>query len=342
MPGFSTHARALARVATFGAALSLTLVAPAIAKPPPPARDMPVVVETRAINQFCLDGQERGALRFLGGLELTSSESSVGGLSGMVIDSDGAGFLAVSDAAVWLKGRFVSKGGRLAGLSETRVAPVIGNSGRLLGLSRGSDTESMTRRGNEILVGVEGINAVLRFDVAGDGLAARATRLPAPKGVAQLPSNSGLEGIALAPPASPIAGTLVAVAERAPRRGDVTAGFLIGGPVRGAFKIKIRDDYSITDLAFLPDGDLLLLERWYSGFVDIRFRIRRIAAADIRPDAVLDGPVLIEADRSCEIDNMEALGVSRDEEGQTILTLLSDDNFSVFQRTLVLRFALKP
>ncbi len=318
------------------------LVAPASAKPPPPAGEMPVAVATRPINQFCADGQERGALRFLGGLELTSTERSVGGLSGVVIDPDGTSFLAVSDAAVWFKGRFVSKGGRLAGLSETRIAPVIGNSGRALGLSRGSDTESLTRRGGDILMGVEGINAVLRFGLAQDGLEARATRLPAPRGLAQLPSNSGLEGIALAPPASPIAGTLVAVAERAPRGGGATAGFLIGGPSRGAFKVKIRDDYSITDLAFLPNGDLLLLERWYSGFVDIRFRIRRIAAKDIRPDAVLDGPILIEADRSCDIDNMEALGVSRDEAGQTILTILSDDNFSVFQRTLVLRFALKP
>ena len=41
-----------------------------------------------------------------------------------------------------------------------------------------------------------------------------------------------------------------------------------------------------------------------------------------------------------QIDNMEGLAVSQDEAGRTILTLVSDDNFSILQRTLILQFAL--
>jgi len=41
-----------------------------------------------------------------------------------------------------------------------------------------------------------------------------------------------------------------------------------------------------------------------------------------------------------EIDNMEGLAVHRNAKGETILTLISDDNFSSFQRTLLLQFAL--
>ena len=41
-----------------------------------------------------------------------------------------------------------------------------------------------------------------------------------------------------------------------------------------------------------------------------------------------------------QIDNMEALSVSRNAAGETILTIMSDDNYNFFQRTLVLRFAL--
>jgi hypothetical protein len=37
---------------------------------------------------------------------------------------------------------------------------------------------------------------------------------------------------------------------------------------------------------------------------------------------------------------MEALDVHRNAAGETILTVMSDDNFSPLQRTLLLRFAL--
>jgi hypothetical protein len=37
---------------------------------------------------------------------------------------------------------------------------------------------------------------------------------------------------------------------------------------------------------------------------------------------------------------MEALGVHRNAAGETILTIISDDNFNPLQRTILLRFAL--
>lgn len=49
--------------------------------------------------------------------------------------------------------------------------------------------------------------------------------------------------------------------------------------------------------------------------------------------------MLIEAGPSYEIDNMEALAITRNEKGETIFTLLSDNNFNGFQRTILLRFA---
>jgi hypothetical protein len=40
------------------------------------------------------------------------------------------------------------------------------------------------------------------------------------------------------------------------------------------------------------------------------------------------------------IDNMEAIAAHRSAAGETILTLMSDDNFSALQRTLLMQFAL--
>ena len=92
-------------------------------------------------------------------------------------------------------------------------------------------------------------------------------------------------------------------------------------------------------MAFLPDGDLLLLERQFGLFTGFRTRIRRIAADALRPDASVSGPVLFESGASHEIDNTEGLAVHR-QDGETILSLISDDNFSSLQRTVLVEFAL--
>ncbi len=69
-------------------------------------------------------------------------------------------------------------------------------------------------------------------------------------------------------------------------------------------------------------------------------RIRRIPLASIKPGALVDGKPLIVADLGYQIDNMEGIAVHRNADGETILTLVSDDNFSVLQRNLLLQFAL--
>ena len=69
-------------------------------------------------------------------------------------------------------------------------------------------------------------------------------------------------------------------------------------------------------------------------------RIRRIPLATIRPGALVDGRDLIFADLGYQIDNMEGLSVHRTAAGDTVLTLVSDDNFSPIQRTVLLQFTL--
>ena len=51
--------------------------------------------------------------------------------------------------------------------------------------------------------------------------------------------------------------------------------------------------------------------------------------------------MLIQADCGFEIDNMEGIAVHRGRGGETIITLMSDDNFnSLLQRNLLLQFTL--
>ncbi len=85
---------------------------------------------------------------------------------------------------------------------------------------------------------------------------------------------------------------------------------------------------------------MLLLERRFSWLTGIAMRLRRIAISDIAPGALVDGTDLLFADLGHQIDNMEGLSVHAASNGNTVLTLISDDNFSILQRTVLLQFRL--
>ena len=133
---------------------------------------------------------------------------------------------------------------------------------------------------------------------------------------------------------------LIAVTERSLDAQGNHRSYLLDGDRVARFSVKRSDDFDVSDCTILPPADLLLLERRYSPARGVAMRIRRIALASIKPDALIDGKPLIVADLGYQIDNMEGIAVHRNADGETILTLVSDDNFSFIQRNLLLQFAL--
>ena len=85
----------------------------------------------------------------------------------------------------------------------------------------------------------------------------------------------------------------------------------------------------------------MVLERKFRWTEGVQMRLRQIKAASVRPGVVLDGEVLVEANMGFDIDNMEGLALHRGAHGETVITLISDDNFNHFlQRTILLQFTL--
>ncbi|HEV7258000.1 MAG TPA: esterase-like activity of phytase family protein [Bosea sp. (in: a-proteobacteria)] len=303
---------------------------------------IPVAVTARPITSFEPRSPEKrlfGKLTFRSGLVLSGNHSRFGGFSGLWRGPNGHDLVAVTDNGFWLTVKVVSRNGRLAGLERAELAPILGSSGRPLHRSRYYDTESLCIADGVAYLGVERTHDVLRFDWAAEGVMARARIVPVLREVKRLPNNRGLEAIGVVPASQPLAGSIVAIAERSGADDEPTLGFILGGRQPGQFKVIRHDGFDITDLAFLPDGDLLLLERWYRPLRGVGMRIRRIAGASLKPGALLDGPYLIDADLGQEIDNMEGLSVHL-EGGRTVLSVISDDNFSFLQRTVLLEFEL--
>lgn len=283
-----------------------------------------------------------GALTYRAGLTLTSGNSSFGGLSGLWRSADGRKLVAISDRASWFTASVDERGGRLAGLSYGFIAPVLGADGKPLSDTPAFDTEALAIAGPDAFVASERVHEIRRFDWAGGGIRARGMPIATPAAMKSLPANKSLEALAVAPAAHPLAGALIAIAEQA-RPGDdaPTRGWVVTGARQFAFDVARSQGFDVTDLTFLPGGDALLLERRFRVFGGVACRIRRLSPDVFQPGATIHGEVIFEADNSSVIDNMEGIATHRDPvTRETVVTLVSDDNFSPLQRTVLLEFAL--
>jgi hypothetical protein len=343
----SLRCAVVALIATLAVALAV-IVAPAIAQmgskrdEPPPAPSA-IDVKSEPITAFDHREPDRrrfGMLDFRGGLVLTSPAREFGGISAINMAADGANFLAASDRSWWLRGRITYSGTRPTGITAAEMAPMLGPDGRRLSARGWYDTEAMARDGNTVYVGIERVHRIVRFDFGKDGLLARGRPIEVPAAFRSLPNNGSIEALAFVPRGSgPLGGTLIAIAERGRDRDGNHLAFLIGGARPGQFTIKRRDDYDVSDATALPGGDLVILERKFGWTTGLYIRMRRIPIADVRAGALVDGPVLMEADLGQQVDNMEGIGVHR-AGAETVLTLISDNNFSMLQRTMLLQFSL--
>jgi hypothetical protein len=304
-----------------------------------------VEVNARPIPSFEPRDRSRtrfGSLEYRSGLVLTSPSRSFGGLSGLrFLDAKGERFLALSDQGTWFTGRIRYTNGKMIGLDDVEASPMLNSEGRPITEKRfWYDTESLARDGNFVYVGLERVNQIMRFDFAKGGTRAPGEVLPTPAAIRKLPSNKGLEALVFVPKSQPLAGTLIAFSERGLDADGNLVAFLIGGPTPGQFSVRRTEKFDISDAVLLPSGELLILERKFSWFTGVNIRIRSIPLKSIAPNALVDGPALFAADLGHEIDNMEGIDAHVTPEGETVLTMVSDDNFSLLQRTLLLQFTL--
>lgn len=323
----------------------------AVQPPPKPIKPdefsvaAPVSIEVNARPLPSFDTRDRsrrrfGSLEYRSGLILTSPFRGFGGLSGLRLDAKGERFIAISDKGSWFTGRIVYRGREMVGLDDVEAAPLLGPDGKPI-TSRGwFDSESIALDGTLVYVGLERVNQLLRYDFSKGFTRAPGEVVPLPPAARKLPFNRGLEALVVVPKGLPLAGTLIALSERGLDSNGNLIAFLIGGKTPSQFSVRRTDNFDISDAVLLPAGELLLLERKFSWLGGIGIRIRRIALASVISGALVDGPAIFNADLGNEIDNMEGIDAHVTPEGDTVLTMVSDDNFSLLQRNLLLQFTL--
>ncbi len=96
-----------------------------------------------------------------------------------------------------------------------------------------------------------------------------------------------------------------------------------------------------TGAATLPNGDVLVLERRFTLRNGIAGRIRRIDGTRIEPAADLTSILLAEFRDPIVTDNFEGIAVRKGQDGNIMIYIVSDDNFNIMQRTLLMMFELR-
>ena len=283
-----------------------------------------------------LDSADRGRARvgsliYLGGVRLTSPQAAFGGFSSMQVRGDR--FTLLSDDGHLVQFRM----GADFRPRDLHLRALPGGPGTgWFKADRDSESQTADPATGRVWVGFEHANAIWRFDDFG-----RAEAHAAPREMTDWASNGGPEAmVRLA------SGHFLAISETTrPKGGKGRIGLIFGGDPTDP-KVRIErfayvppQGYDPTDMAELPDGRLLVLNRRVSLADLFTAKLVLIYRGAVRPGAIVQGREVATLAAPLLHDNFEALAVT-EEGGATIVWIASDDNREWFEQSLLLKFRL--
>lgn len=273
-----------------------------------------------------------GALQFERGYRLESDDPAFGGFSSMFVSGDR--FTLLSDGGNYVGFTLDAAGG----LHARTVGSLPGGPGRGWD-KRDRDSESMAYDpvSRRLWVGFENFNQIWRYSPG----FARAEAHSAPPAMKHWPANEGPEAMARLGD-----GRFIVLAEDDPWPGGIGRAAILfaGDPTRSPrrsirFSYLPPRGYDPSDAAQLPDGRLIVVNRRATieqGFTAI---LTIVDIDGIRPGVAIAGREIARFEGSTTRDNYEAIAVVQEADG-TKLWIASDDNQSLFEKSLLMKFRL--
>lgn len=270
---------------------------------------------------------DRYPARFLQSHTWTDPRPWFGGFSALEILPGGTGMLVLSDRARLVSAEIVRDGGRVTGIRTGAAVPIKSSKGINL-VGRVVDSEGLAvARDGTLYISFEGVSRVVRHRTGSSS----AQVLPRPKVFRELPVNKSLESLAI-----DARGRLYTLPENALTPDGRIPVYRWNGSVWDMpYALPQRGRFLPVSADIGPDNRLYVLERGFS-LLGFRSRLRRW---DMEGQALSNETTLLQTAFGTH-DNLEGLSVWRDPAGHLRATMISDDNFNVFQVTELVEYAL--
>lgn len=253
---------------------------------------------------------------FVGGWHLTAIDADFGGLSGLDMMEDGD-LLAVSDA-----GAFFTIGlTRGVPDGRGRKGQMLGADGKALIGKSLSDAEGLAYREGLAFVSFERDNRVLAFDIKGCEGVARGvlvSQLPDVLGGQSIKPNSGPEALSFNSNGNLVAGYETVIDGYSWLLTLGTEGEVFGAPTY----LKTPDMFKLVG-----SSEGAFLTRAYDPIMGNRNQIE-----------IIDQDLKFRLAPPLNVDNFEGISLNETQNGLRRLYIISDDNFSGRQRTLLYAF----
>ncbi|MHA6265342.1 esterase-like activity of phytase family protein [Aliiroseovarius sp. CAU 1755] len=253
-----------------------------------------------------------------------------GGFSGIEVNADGTGFVAITDRAYFVQGKLTRKEGAIVTIEASRPLPLRSAKNRPF-KRFWTDSEGLALAPDgRMFVSFEAKHRLMSFEAPQES----GKSLPKHADFKALQNNSALEALAI-----DASGTLYTIPERSGRE---TTPFPVYRLRAGAtawekpFSIPRSPPYLPVGADIGPDGRLYLLERHLSSILGFTSRVRRF---DLGPDGLTNEVELLRSAVGAH-DNLEGLAVWQDQDGNMRLTMVSDDNFRFFQVTEIVEYVV--
>ena len=271
-----------------------------------------------------------GTLIYRGGLVLTSPDARFGGLSGLVISSDGAELVSVSDRGWWLQARLgYDLYGDLDSIDVGELTPMLPLDAQSDEGSVWLDAEALVHLPNgDFVVAFERPHRLWQYSST-NGIA-RSLRVASI--LTGLSHNRGIEALAMLDDER-----LFAIAESGPSA-SAMSGWIFGATQSESFSYPYDGYFRPSDAVRMDDCRVLVLERGYNERRGVAVRLMLLDSVTITAGARLRPRQFVELGAPIPLDNFEALAVRHGPCGALLVYLLSDDNYSPRQRTLLLMF----
>ncbi len=269
---------------------------------------------------------------------MTANPASFGGWSNLHVAADGRTLTSISDEGAWLTATIdYDARGDLVGLTGARIGQLRGPDGKPIESKADADAEAMARLPDgSWLVAFERHHRLWRYPT----LQGVPTALEGPADIGRQPTNGGIEAMATLGD-----GRIVMISEEYRHRPDAVVGWVGSPGPAGRYQWRAFDyptipDFRPTAIARLPDGSFVTVERAFDLARGVRCRIVRFAAADLEPGNVVRPEELARLASPYAVDNLEGLAAGQGRNGETLLWLISDDNFNRVQRNILMMFEI--